>query len=216
MFAVFGDIFFELLSSPNGFESTRSWDYAEHRVVENRPQLQWIADDLETIELDFQFHASFTDPSLQLNAMIAAAGDHNARPLVFGNGVHRGYFVVTSIRTSSRQMAADGSLISIVVRAVLKEWAPGSEITSTASPVALFPLIGIVAAPPGTGTSSIEFAAPAGVGEVQAASAPAYVPTPIASPGVSPLLNIPGAAGLPTPQMTVSDVAPSTIVRAAP
>ena len=42
-------------------------------------------------------------------------------------------------------MAADGSLISITVRAVLKEWASDSEITPAASLVD-FPLIGIVTA----------------------------------------------------------------------
>ncbi len=47
MFALFGEIVFELLTSPDGIESLRSWDYAEHRVVEDRPKLQWIADDLE-------------------------------------------------------------------------------------------------------------------------------------------------------------------------
>jgi hypothetical protein len=64
--------------------------------------------------------------------------------------VHRGYFIVLAIRTTSRQMGADGRLIAITVRVSLKEWAFESEISSTATPVALFPLIGIVAAPPGS------------------------------------------------------------------
>lgn len=216
MFAVLGEIVFELLSSPNEFESTRSWNYAEHRVVEDRPKLQWIANDLETVELVFQFHASFTDPSVQLDALIAAAGDHYARALVFGNGVHRGYFIVTSIRTSSRQMSANGRLIAITVRAVLKEWALESEIDPTASPVAMFPLIGIVAAPPGTKTSAIAYAGAARIRAAPSSPASVYVPPSIASPGVSPLLNIPGVAGLPAPHLTVGDMAPSAIVRAAP
>ncbi|HEY1851576.1 MAG TPA: phage tail protein [Candidatus Binataceae bacterium] len=215
MFGVFGEIVFDLLGSPEGFQSTLSWDYAEHRVVEDRPKLQWIADGLETIELDFHFHASFTNPSSQVEALIAAANDHNARPLIFGNGSHRGYFVVTSLRTSSQVMAADGSLISITVRAVLKEWASDSEITPAASLVD-FPLIGIVTALPGTSTSSIAYAEPTGIGDVPSAPTTAYVPPSLASPGVSPLLNIPGDVGLPTPELTFGDVTPSAIVRAAP
>jgi phage protein U len=108
MFAVFGEILFEVLSSPSGFESSRSWDYAEHRVVKDRPKLQWIANALESLELDFHFHASFTDPSAQLDALTAAADDHNERPLVFGNGVHRGYFIVLAMRSTSGRWARTG------------------------------------------------------------------------------------------------------------
>jgi hypothetical protein len=216
MFAVFGEIVFDLLNSPEEIESTRSWEYAEQRVVEDRPQLQWIADGLETIELDFQFHASFTNPSSQVEALIAAANDHSARPLIFGNGFHRGYFIVTALRTSLRMMAADGSLISITVRVVLKEWAARSEISSTANPLAEFPPIGIVTALPGTSTGSIAYAGPAGVGALPSAPTTTYDAPSLASPGVSPLLSIPGVVGLPTPQLTFGDVAPSTIVRASP
>src|SRR5579864_3066871 len=128
MFAVLGEIVFEVLGSPDSFESTRTWDYAEHQVVDDRPKLQWLAANLEAIELDFYFHSSFTDPSAQAAALIAAAGDHNARALVFGNGIHRGYFIVTSIRTTAKQMSASGDLIAITIRARLKEWAFASEI----------------------------------------------------------------------------------------
>jgi phage protein U len=139
MFAILGEIVFELLGSPDAFDSIRTWDYAEHHVVEDRPKLQWLVVNLETIELDFHFHTSFTDPAAQAAALIAAAGDHNARALVFGNGVHRGYFIVTSIRTTAQQMSASGDLIAITVRAGLKEWALASEINALASPVAWFP-----------------------------------------------------------------------------
>ncbi len=215
MFAVFGEIVFEVLSSPDGFGSSRSWHYAEHRVVQARPKLQWIADDLEILDLDFHFHASFTDPSMQLDALIAAADDHVARPLVFGNGVHRGYFILMSIRTSYRQMSDDGNLIAISLRAVLKEWAALSELNSISAPVASFPLIGVITAPPGVATGSIAYTDAPGQGDLSSPPVSEYVPTLTASPGVSPLLNLPGSPGLPTPLLTVSDVAPSTIVRAS-
>jgi phage protein U len=213
MFAVFGEILFEILNSPSGFESSRSWDYAEQRVVEDRPKLQWIANALELLEIDFHFHASFTNPSAQLNALIAAGDDHNARPLVFGNGVHRGYFIVMAIRTLSSQMSADGSLIAITMRVSLKEWAFESEVNPSTNPVASFPLIGMVAALPGA-TSSIANVNAAGLGAALGTPATNYVPPSIASPGVSPLLNIPGIAGVPTIHLTVGDVAPDVIVRA--
>jgi hypothetical protein len=53
------------------------------------------------------------------------------------------------------------------------------------------------------------------VSDVPNAPTTPYVPPSLASPGVSPLLNIPSVDGLPTPQLTFGDVAPSAIVRAA-
>jgi phage protein U len=214
MFAVLGEIVFELLGSPDAFDSTRTWDYAEHHVVEDRPKLQWLAASLETIELDFHFHTSFTDPTAQAAALIAAAGDHNARALVFGNGIHRGYFIVTSIRTTARQMSASGDLIAITVRAGLKEWALESEINASASPVPWFPLVGIVAAPPGAATSSIAYSGGIGVGATVGTSRQGFVSPSISAPGVSPILNLPGVAGLTAPHLSVNDIAPKAIVRA--
>ena len=215
MFAVFGEILFEVLDSPSGFDSSRSWEYAEQPVVEDRPKLQWIANALELLEVDFSFHASFTNPSAQLNALTVAADDHNARALVFGNGVHRGYFVVTAIRTMSSQMSADGSLIAITMRVSLKEWSFASEISSSTTPTAPFPLIGMVPALPGASTGFIANANAGGLGAVFSSPAINYLPPSIASPGVSPLLNVPGTAGVPTLHLMVGDVAPSVIVRAA-
>ena len=214
MFAVYGEIVFELLGSPDAFESTRTWAYAEHRVVEDRPKLQWLAADLETLELEFHFHSSFTDPAAQAAALTAAAEDHNARALVFGNGVHRGYFIVTSIRTTAQQMSATGDLIAITVRAALKEWAVESEIDALASLAAWFPLLGIVAAPAGTATSSIAYSPGAGTSATVGSAGPGFVAPSISAPGVSPILNSPGLAALPAPHMSVNDIAPSVIVRA--
>lgn len=214
MFAVFGDMLFELLNSPSGFESSRSWVYAEQQVVEDRPRLQWIANALELLELDFHFHASFTDPSVQLNALTAAGDDHNARPLVFGNGVHRGYFTVIALRTTSSQMSADGSLIAITLRVSLKEWAFESKVNSATTPIASFPLIAVVSALPGITTSSIANVSPAGSSATFSTTEIKYVPPSLASPGVSPLLNIPNISGVPTIHLTPEDVAPNVIVRA--
>jgi phage protein U len=215
MFAVLGEIVFEVLSSPNTFHSTRTWDYAEHQVIEDRPKLQWLAAGLETIELDFHFHTAFTDPVAQATALIAAAGDHNARALVFGNGVHRGYFIVASLRTTAQQMSGSGDLIGITMRAVLKEWALESEIDASASPVAWFPLLGLVAARPGAANSSIVYSGGSGVGPtVGPTGHAAFVPPSISAPGVSPILNLPGVAGLTAPHLTAGDVPPSVIVRA--
>ncbi|MBF6559138.1 MAG: phage tail protein [Candidatus Binataceae bacterium] len=214
MFAVLGEIVFEVLSSPEKLEYTRDWDYAELRVIEDRPRLQWIADNLALITIDLRFHASFTVPELQLAALIAAGDDHIARPLVFGNGIHRGYFVVTSLRTIATQMTAAGDLAGITVRTTLKEWALSIEIDPGAPPIALFPLLGVVAAPAGTSTALVSYPGAGGVAETLSALIPVYASPAIPAPGVSPILDNPAATGAGSPHLVANDVPPGTIVRA--
>ena len=52
MFAVLGDIPFQVVGSPEALSDSRSYDYAEHRVVQARPQLQWLANDLAIIRME--------------------------------------------------------------------------------------------------------------------------------------------------------------------
>src|ERR1700749_1556885 len=98
MFATLGAVTFELLGSPYAYEASYRWTYAEHEVVEARPLLQWISEELQIISIDLRFHASFTDPAAQLDSLLATARAHSAQALVLGNGEHQGYFVITALR----------------------------------------------------------------------------------------------------------------------
>ena len=76
MFAILGEIIFEVLTSPEAFRSTTDYHYAEHKVIEARPRLQWIATELQKISLELGFHVAFTSPATQMNRLRAAAEDH--------------------------------------------------------------------------------------------------------------------------------------------
>ena len=213
MFAAFGEIVFELLGSPDSLESVRRWHYAEHRVIEDVPRLQWVGDDLETINITILFHSSYTDPAAESAALLAAASDHGARALIFGNGDHRGYFVVSSMRTIYRHMAADGTPIAIAVQAELKESPLADAVNSGALLRPSFTPIGIVTAAAGTPVGPIPYSGPSGITSTPAAPAVAYSPPTLAGPGVSPILNNPPAAGASAVNILPFDVPATTIVR---
>ena len=149
MFAVLGEITFEVLTSPEGFRSSSEYRYAQHDVVEAPPRLQWLSNDLQKISLDLGFHVAFANPVTQIAALKAAAEDHQARSLVFGNGVFRGYFVIESIEETFTQTADDGSYIAIAVRLELREWIPGADFDPLSPPRRSGPPPGIVQARPG-------------------------------------------------------------------
>jgi phage protein U len=188
VFAVLGGISFEVLGSPESLSASRRYDYAEHRVVEDRPRLQWVADGLETLELELMLHRSLTDPMVMLALLEAAAETHQALPLVFGNGDFRGYFVIVQIGTVSRQLSGVGDALAIVVRMTLRE-----------SPFTLDP-----SAPPLPAFVPIAVAAVAGAMATAASGSPA---------GVSPLLTLCPPFGPATAGLKPADVPTARIVR---
>jgi phage protein U len=168
MFAVLGDIPFQVVGSPEAFSDSRSYDYAEHRVVQARPRLQWLADDLMTIRLEMLLHRSFTEPAASLLILRQAAATHIALPLIFGNGDFRGYFVITRIDTVSRQMSGSGDLFAITVRLSLCE--SPVEFDPAAPPIPPFLPIAIVAL--GVSSSNARsLRAPTGISALTAVSA---------------------------------------------
>lgn len=209
MFAVLGEIQFETLTSPRSLETSRPYDYAEHKVVEDRPRLQWLAQGLQVIQLEMLFHVSFTTPLAQLAALRAAGADHQARALVFGNGLHAGYFVVAQLQETSTKLADDGSIIAATARVTLKEWARGSEIDPSAPPKPAAPPVAIVAAPAGTPTGAIPAPPPLPIFTPGAT----YTPATLSSPGVSPLLGSPQPSGPGSPGVSYANVSLSTAAR---
>ena len=136
MFAALGEIQFEVVGSPEGYESAGAYDFSEQRVIESKPRLQWVGDDLERLNFELMWHSSFTNPAVQLALLRATAAQHLALPLVFGNGGFRGFFVIESIKMKSQQLSAGGAPIAIRVALALKEWIADPQLASGARPVA--------------------------------------------------------------------------------
>ncbi|MGH7814671.1 MAG: phage tail protein [Candidatus Binataceae bacterium] len=190
MFAILGEITFEVSGSPAAIRSRQNYDYAEQRVVEDKPRLQWIADALERLEVEMLLHASLSDPAAQLALLRASASAHRPLPLIFGNGVFRGFFVIESIEVRSRQLSAAGAPIVITAAVGLKEWAAGSEVNGALT--AAFTPLGLAAAP-------------------GAAAGPVTAAAPL--PGVSALRSVTPQPAAASPNQRLDDVSAAAIVR---
>ncbi|MFZ0887223.1 MAG: phage tail protein [Candidatus Binataceae bacterium] len=213
MYAQLGSITFQALGSPESFEATRPYDYPEHKVVQAKPRLQFVAAGLETIVLAMKFHLAFTNPAAALQNLRSAADTHRALALVFGNGTYRGRFVIEKIVETHIQLADDGSLIAIEVMTKIKEYAPGSEIDPNAPPKPDFTPIAIV---PGAAAAAVGVGTAAGAtvaGMITTGPTGAQVVT-FSAPGVSALASSPevGPGILPG---SYAAVPASAMVRAA-
>lgn len=205
MFALLGEIPFLVLASPETFESTRKFYYAEQRVVESQARLQWVGDDLEKLTLTMLFHASFTDPALQYDALLIAAQDHQARALVLGNGTFRGFYVLEGLVARDVTLAADATPLAIRVQVRLCEWAPDTALAGTSAPPP-------ASTPLAIASTAISYPIPALAG-VSAGPVSTYLPPTFATPGVSALVDNFVASAAAGPNASYSDVPPATIVR---
>jgi phage protein U len=191
LFAVLGDIQFEVVGSPESYESADGYDFPEQRVIESKPRLQWVGDELERLNFELMWHASFTNPAAQLALLRATAATHLALPLVFGDGGFRGFFVIESIKVKSQQLSAGGAPIAIRVALALKEWIADAQSLFSTLSLGAFTTLGITTASTGTPASGSNGT----------------------MPGVSALLNIPSATGTSGPNLEADDVPAAVIVR---
>lgn len=122
MFAVLGDIEFELITYWDGFEATFGVDYAEHARIEGKPGLQFVGDKLDEIQISLVFHQHYCVPDVELARLQTAMKAHQALALVFGNGDYRGWFVITDVTATSEQTDSTGNVLAVNATASLREY----------------------------------------------------------------------------------------------
>ncbi|MCU7097924.1 phage tail protein [Salmonella enterica] len=122
MFAVLGDIEFELLVYWDGFDATFGMDYAEHARIEGKPGLQFIGEKLDEVSISLVFHDHYCQPDVELARLRDAMVAHQALALVFGNGDYRGWFVITAISATSEQTDAWGNVQALSATLTLREY----------------------------------------------------------------------------------------------
>lgn len=122
MFAVLGDIEFELITYWDGFEATFGVDYAEHPRIEGKPGLQFVGDKLDEIQISLVFHQHYCVPDVELARLRTAMKAHQALALVFGNGDYRGWFVIADVTATSEQTDSTGNVLAVNATASLREY----------------------------------------------------------------------------------------------
>jgi phage protein U len=220
MYAAWGTIVFDLLTTPVSLRGSAAYDFAKQKPVLARPRLQWIGRDLEELDLGLLFHASFCDPQAQMDALRAAAAAHRAAALVFGNGIHRGYYVITKIGESPIKQAADGTLIGVSAEVTFTECPKGASASAPASaPLAISSpwRSGLQLPAP---TVSVSALSPSGtlpansVLELGSLPLGTYSPAFTSAPGTSAIGSMATSPGATAPQLPAANVPVSFVVRA--
>ncbi len=129
MYAQLGNIQFELLPIES-LDERYSYNYAEHQVIEGKPLLQFIGDNLNEANISVRFHFAFCDPETQFNLLKAEADRHEALPFLFATGKNLGYYVICEISKNTVITADNGRPLCIEARLQLKEYSDSDLLAS--------------------------------------------------------------------------------------
>ncbi|QKJ68024.1 phage tail protein [Deefgea piscis] len=133
MYAVLGDVEFQLITYFDGLKATSATNFAQHDVIEGKPRLQLMGDALDEVTIELSFHHFFCEPEVELKKLQEARLKHEALPFVYGSGVIVGRFVIEKIEVTHQETDKLGTLQSISASLSLKEFVEDDPLTAKKS-----------------------------------------------------------------------------------
>ena len=121
MFAKLGEIQFDILPYISDMDESSTSNYAEHAVIEGKPKLQYMGENLDEINFSVKFNLAYCIPSQEIKKLKDAKAKHEAMPLIYGNGEYVGKFVIEEIRKTAVQNDNFGNIIAIDANIRLRE-----------------------------------------------------------------------------------------------
>lgn len=122
MFAQLGNIVFEGLKGFTDFNNEGTTKFAEHALIFGKPTLQRVGSELSSIEVSIRLHASFCVPSDELSALYDSRENGEIMPLVWGNSVYGGDYVIEKMKTNLIQTDGEGNVFEAECSLTLKEF----------------------------------------------------------------------------------------------
>lgn len=105
MYAMLGDVRFELLNSFTSLEAEHSANFAKHEVLKGRPRLQALQNELTTLRFSLKLHWRLGNPDTAYKGLLSALEAQQAVSLVYGSGRFAGWFVLE--RLTERTLIQD-------------------------------------------------------------------------------------------------------------
>lgn len=122
MFAILGDIEFDMLNSPDTLDGTFGSEYAELSRIGVKPGLQFTGDKADEYRISILFHQLYGNPVLRYQAINEARLRHQAMAFVLGNGDYKGWYVITDLSAGMQMMDVDGTLQALQLEMTLREF----------------------------------------------------------------------------------------------
>jgi phage protein U len=131
MYSQLGNIIFSELKGFDRFSRSRATDFAEIPLILGKPALQRTGEKLTSITLGIQLHTDFADVENSIKEFYDLMAEGEILPLVLGNGLFLGNFVILSLNETVKKTAIDGSIIVANVDIQLKEYTTGDQLAES-------------------------------------------------------------------------------------
>jgi len=121
MYAQLGNIRFEGLKGFSNFSHERGVNYAQHELINGKPRLQAVGDNLDSISFGMYLHSEFTNPEADIETLRNAMQNREILPLILGNGRVLGFFVIPNFSQDNSFTDPAGNLIECTLSVELLE-----------------------------------------------------------------------------------------------
>lgn len=136
MYAQLGPIQFTPIKGFSSIAATRETNLVEHPLIEGKPKLQRVGTNLTGLEIVMLLDAAFCNPQTEIDALNNSREIAEVMPLVMGDGLVVGSFVIRSVSENQLNHTKEGTLTQAEVTVSLIEYA-GAESTGAASSSAI-------------------------------------------------------------------------------
>lgn len=136
MYAQLGPIQFTPIKGFSSVSATRETNLVEHALIEGKPKLQRVGTNLTTLEIVMLLDAAFCDPQTEIDALNNSRELAEIMPLVMGDGLVVGNFVIRAVADNQLNHTKEGTLTQAEVTVSLVEYA-GADTTEAAASSAI-------------------------------------------------------------------------------
>lgn len=123
MWAILGDIEFDVIGSPSGWEERWAAGFAEHARISAKSLLEAVGGTLDEISWNIRLHHELHDVTTRLRQIRDAITAREPVALVLGDGNYLGPWVIAAGTVTARKNAPTGGLISADLSITLREYA---------------------------------------------------------------------------------------------
>ena len=110
----FGDVSFQVGTTPKTIKRTNRYRYAKHDVVNTYPHFSFMGEDTEKIELSIELSYLFTDVANTIDKLKEMAEKGEPYRLIIGK-LNVGKWVIEGIEVNYQETDTEGNLLKAVL-----------------------------------------------------------------------------------------------------
>lgn len=128
-YGLLGTTQFAGIKAPRGFSLRESTNLVEHALINSKPRLEKVGENLTELQISIGLHARFSSPESEIETLRQARSSAQVLPLIFGSGTVVGNFVIREMNVEMEKQDAMGRIIACSIELTLVEFFDASNPT---------------------------------------------------------------------------------------